>query len=186
MIKNSFSKEIQLVIYFLLFTFFSTAQYLPDKANSDKNSPAPLLRASCNNLDFSTGTTTNWDGKWCKNSDSSYYNILFGENLPDIGINSSGSSNQPGFVHEIMSSGTTDPNTLLSVVPPGYNFSIRLGNDKKGIFSRQVITNTFVVTEETALLTYWYSVVFSQDKGKPHAWNKKPFLESHCTMMLSI
>ena len=144
-------------------------------------------RASCNNLDFANGTTSNWIAKWCsKNSGfaGSNYNLT-AATLPDVGFNSSG-LNLYGYVHELVTDDAPDMYCGIKKVPPGHTYALRLGDDKaqSGGFmgkpnNHQMVSNTFVVDPNKPCITYWYAVVFSQASGgkKPHDQKDQPYFK---------
>ncbi|MEO6903010.1 MAG: PKD domain-containing protein [Bacteroidia bacterium] len=156
---------------------FKIIAQTPTESNSYKITRAP----SCNNLDFATGTTTGWVAAWCDKpgvigASNSNYN-LSANTLPAKSFNSSGTTNQKNFVHEIMTAGN-DPNTQLSTVPPGHSYSLRLGKDQVGANNHQMIANTFTVDAANPTITYWYSVVFQQDqRAAPHLQKDQPYFK---------
>jgi gliding motility-associated-like protein len=139
-----------------------------------------LSRNSCNNLDFSSGTT-GWVGKWCSTPSMQNY-AMAASALPTNGLNGSGGTNSFGFVHELVTPGM-DPHAPISRVPPGHTSALRLGDDKPytktGIggnpYNHQMISNTFTVSSANPTITYWYAVVFDQDAQKPHDETDQPY-----------
>jgi gliding motility-associated-like protein len=105
--------------------------------------------SSCPNLDFETGTLSNWVGylgECCVNN--------------NISIN----TGQPGIVfgrHTIMSGTGTDPNSEDSipvVAPGGGNYSVRLGNDDVNR-QAEALQYTMIVDTNSELFIYRYAVV---------------------------
>jgi PKD repeat protein len=167
-------------LLFLLFLVDSKAQN-----TSAQNNLMTLFNGSCNNLDFSSGTTLNWQGAWCKTADISNYATPINV-LPEKGFNSSSSNNKSGFVHEIMTAGT-DPYAPITTVPPGHTYSLRLGSDSAmkvllttppmGYpYSHQMVRNTFIVSAANPAITYWNAIVFAQNKLMPHALGDQPYI----------
>lgn len=97
---------------------------------------------SCPNVDLSQGNFTNWDGYT-----GSYYSpgTTFGI------VNGR---------HTIISQQGTDPNTCnqLSLIPPGHNKSIKLGNPSTGAQAEQLVYS-IQVTPQSSLFIYKYAVV---------------------------
>lgn len=148
--------------------------YKQEKENFKKTVPA--LRSlpssaltSCNNLDF-TDNTTSWTGKWNNTGTNHYADSP--NALPTNGLNSSAGSNGKNFVHEIVTTPGQDPHVPINTVPPGHNVALRLGSDEAyGLttannlpFNHQMIRNSFVVSSSNPTITYWYAVVFTQQK----------------------
>ncbi|HET6227830.1 MAG TPA: PKD domain-containing protein, partial [Bacteroidia bacterium] len=155
-------------------------------SNSLKPEPrvAAAPTASCNNLDFTdpNNPTTGWTGRWNNNINSSAYNTA-PTALPTVGLNSSGTNNMD-YVHEIVTTGN-DPNVGISRVPPGHSVALRLGDDEafnldvgdQLPFNHQMIRNTFTVSATNPTITYWYAVVFSQEKSGAHGSGDQPFFK---------
>ena len=130
--------------------------------------PAPTA-VSCNNLDF-TDRTTNWTGRW-NNTNTNHYGDA-ANSLPTNGLNSSAGTNGKNFVHEMVTGGQ-DPHVPIQRVPGGHTSALRLGSDEAyGLttlnilpFNHQMIRNTFTVSSANPTITYWYAVVFTQEKG---------------------
>ncbi len=154
--------------------------------NNLKSKPEPIVNspsATCNNLDFTSGTT-GWTGRWCGDpfggGSSTNYSYT-PANLPVAGLNSSG-TNQANYVHELMTAGT-DPYVPVSRVPPGHTSSLRLGSDEPISltafypFNHQVISNTFTVSPANPAITYWYAVVFDQAKMDAHLADVQPYFK---------
>ncbi len=110
--------------------------------------PVAAQQSSCPNADFELNSFAGWSG-------------TTGTCCP---INSTFPGIVPGR-HTIMTGPGTDPNTnnQLSVVAPGGNFSVRLGNDFANYQAEQ-LRYSFLVTPQTALFIYRYAVVL-QDPG---------------------
>ncbi|MBW7840967.1 MAG: PKD domain-containing protein, partial [Chitinophagaceae bacterium] len=121
-------------IYLLIVVFFSSLVSL--KAQN-----------ACQNANFSMGNFTNWIGRT---------GTCCPINTPTVGI-------VPGR-HTIMTPGT-DPVTgnQLQLVPPGYNFSARLGNNGTGA-QGEALQYSFLVSPANALFIYNYAVVL-EDPG---------------------
>ena len=139
--------------------------------------------ATCNNLDFTNGTT-GWSAKWNDQNDVNHY-LTAPMNLPANGFNSSGGTNANAYVHELVTAGT-DPYTPISRVPPGHTSAIRLGDDEAMYltarpypYNHQMVRNTFRVTPTNPTITYWYAVVFSQATKTPltgpHSKGDQPY-----------
>ncbi len=141
--------------------------------------------ANCNNLDFSTGTTVGWTGKW--NDLGGILGSTYGS-LAASGFNSSG-TNSMGYVHEICTGGN-DPNVPVTRVPPGHSYSLRLGDDSAYRidvasgnnpvslpFNHQIISNTFLVTQANQAVTYWYAVVLCQYNPNNHIAGDQPYFK---------
>src|SRR3954469_20301634 len=139
--------------------------------------------ASCNNLDFSAGTTS-WTGRWNNNANSNNYNTQ-PASLPTNGLNSSGTNNTD-YVHELVTAGN-DPYAGISRVPPGHSSALRLGDDEAYNldppailpFNHQMIRNTFTVSSANPTITYWYAVVFTQEKStlNAHTQGDQPYFK---------
>lgn len=143
--------------------------------------PLPIFSptATCNNLDFSSGTT-NWTGRW-NNTQSNEYNTQ-PASLPTNGLNSNGTNNL-SFVHELVTAGN-DTYVPISRVPPGHTSALRLGDNEAFNldfpplpFNHQMIRNTFTVSTANPTITYWYAVVFSQEKSGPHTKSEQPYFK---------
>ncbi len=128
-------------------------------------------RASCSNLDFTSGVS-GWTGSY-NNTKSQVYNTA-PLSLPVQNLGSG--------IHELMSSGN-DPYCPISKVPPGHSASLRLGND--GAFTmgsaypynHQMIRKTFTVSAANPTVTYWYAIVFSQASSNPHGKSEQPYFK---------
>jgi len=155
--------------------------------SSQKNNTPNSPMASCNNLDFSSGTA-NWQGQWSNIPNSGGVNAYGSMNVN--GLNSSG-VNSTFYVHEICTPGT-DGNVPINTVPPGHTTSLRLGNDsayKMNViqtqlgnsvffpYNHQKISNTFLVTQANKTITYWYAVALSQSATTPHIQTEQPFFK---------
>jgi gliding motility-associated-like protein len=141
------------------------------------NSIKPSGVPSCNNLNFSDGTTSNWNAKWNNTKKNEYKTLA--QNLPNVGFNSSG-FNSYGYVHELVTDDGPDKYAGIKKVPPGHTTALRLGDDKAILtsnfpFHHQVIANTFTVDAKNSCITYWYAIVFSQEKGSPHEKADQPY-----------
>jgi hypothetical protein len=104
----------------------------------------PAQSQSCENINFEMGDFTHWVGKT-----GSCCPI----NLPTTGI-------VPGR-HTIMTNITAkDPHTnnLLSLIPPGYAYSARLGNDNTGA-QAEGLSYTLTVGANNSLFIYNFAVV---------------------------
>ena len=158
-----------------------------EQRNNGNISPNQTM-ASCNNLDFSAGNTSNWVGQWNNQGTSGTINtggVAQGYgNLTVNGCNSGG-FNSMNYVHEICNGGT-DPNVPISRVAPGHSFSLRLGSDSAARvieggninplpFFHQTISNTFSVTANSQTITYWYAVVLTQYNPNNHSATIQPY-----------
>jgi PKD repeat protein len=104
-------------------------------------------QSECYNSDFSTGTFSGWEG----------YTGLY--NAPNI---------QKGIVetrHKIITTSSFDPRTCyqLPTIPPGENFSVKLGNELGGSEAEMLIY-TMNVTPENSIFLYKYAIVI-EDPG---------------------
>jgi gliding motility-associated-like protein len=136
--------------------------------------------ADCNNLDFSNGTTSGWQGTWNSTGAQDPANNWYGLNST-IGLNSSPAFNNVNYVHQLCTAGM-DRNVPLKRVPPNHTYSLRLGNDSAsrsstGAYNHQTISNTFTVTAQNNSLLYWYAVVFDQSQGVAHQATEQPYLK---------
>jgi len=143
--------------------------------------------ASCSNLDFSSGTLTNWVGQW---NNFAPNNGVGGNNaygtINTNGFNTTPSGyNDQGYVHEICTGGM-DRNVPVNTVPPGHSFSLRLGDDSAYVenlssakfpYNHQTISNTFSVTSASETITYWYAVALTQSSQSAHPENIQPFFK---------
>ncbi|HXB39703.1 MAG TPA: PKD domain-containing protein [Bacteroidia bacterium] len=142
--------------------------------------------ANCNNLDFSNGTTGGWAGQWNNQNNAAGANVYGG--LTVNGFNSS-LTNRWGYVHELCTGGM-DRNVPISTVPPGHSYSLRLGNDSAYQilqrtnnnpvnlpYNHQIISNTFMVTQQNKSISYWYAVVLCQYNPNNHASNIQPYFK---------
>ncbi len=135
--------------------------------------------AICNNLDFSNGTTSGWSGTWNSNGLQDPSNNGFGLNST-IGLNS-GAYNSIYTVHQLCTPGL-DRIVPVNRVPPGHTYSMRLGSDSAsttsaGAYNHQTASNTFLVTAQNCILTFWYAVMFSQTQGNPHPSADQPYFK---------
>ena len=178
---NQTCRKFRLVFTLVLIYFSSTAQETAHsrvQRGTGHQQFTPLFPGSCNNLDFKNGTT-GWQGKWCSTAAATNYATPAG-NLPTNGLNGSGGANAFGYVHELVTAGI-DPHVGISRVPPGHTAAIRLGDDKPiGLtanypFHHQIIKNTFLVTAANPTITYWYAVVFDQERAQPHTITDQPY-----------
>lgn len=102
---------------------------------------------NCPNANFSLGNFTNWVGRT---------GTCCPINVPTVGI--------VAGRHTIMTPGTDAvTGNQLQLVPPGYNFSARLGNNATGA-QGEALQYTFLVSSSNALFIYNYAVVL-QDPG---------------------
>jgi gliding motility-associated-like protein len=141
---------------------------------------------NCNNLDFGNGTTSGWYGMWNDQGGTPGINI-YGD-LTVTGLNSSASFNNTGTVHQLCTPG---PASYIPInrVPPGHNYSLRLGNDsayrilvdngQNSIlpYNHQIISNTFTVTEANKAISYWYAVALSQYNPNNHSAFIQPYFK---------
>ena len=162
------------------FTYLSDLE--KEKNEIERNIQAnKTASASCNNLDFTSGTT-NWVGQWSHTSGGPGLGAYGTMNVN--GLNSNG-VNDMGYVHEICTGGT-DRNVPINTVPPGHSVSLRLGDDSANIqnvaqapkypYNHQIISNTFSVTPSSQTITYWYAVALSQSTGG-HPITQQPFFK---------
>jgi gliding motility-associated-like protein len=163
--------------------------YLPyenSPAEKQGNNTVQTGGANCNNLDFSTGSTTGWAGKW--NNQGAAPGIGIYGTLCANGFNSFG-TNSMGYVHE-MCTGGNDPNVPITRLPPGHSYSLRLGDDSAYRlqlmynnnptflpFNHQIISNTFMVTQANQAVTYWYAVVLCQYNPNNHSAGNQPYFK---------
>jgi gliding motility-associated-like protein len=143
--------------------------------------PPPIPLATCNNLDF-TGGTTGWTAKWNNQNNTNQYSTS-PLSLPATGFNSSGGTDALPYVHELVTAGN-DPYVPVTRVPPGHSSAIRLGDDEAlnltgGIYpyNHQMVRNTFTVSATNPTITYWYSIVFSQASSLPHDQSDQPYFK---------
>ena len=136
---------VSTILYFSLLLSFAIA-------------PAIAQTSSCPNADFELNSFSGWTG-------------TTGSCCP---INSIIPGIVPGR-HTILTGAGTDPNTnnVLTVVAPGGNYSVRLGNQNVGAEAEQ-LKYSFLVTPQTQLFIYRYAVVL-QDPG--HAPGEQPRFE---------
>ena len=183
-----------------------TYKYLPDvekekteaeertkKLEADRNNGVnQTLSTSCNNLDFSSGTTANWVASWNDGPSAAGGQGFYGI-INTNGFNSHG-FNDMGYVHELCNGGT-DPLVPINRVAPGHTYSLRLGDDSAYIladnagfgavypYNHQKISNTFSVTPTSQTITYWYAVVLDQGNlatgGTIHLPGQQPFFDIH-------
>lgn len=148
---------------------------------ASKPQPLPVFAptATCNNLDFSSGTT-NWTGRW-NNTQANEYDTAPGS-LPTNGLNSNGTNNLT-YVHELVTAGN-DTYVPISRIPPNHSSALRLGDNEAFNldnppfpFNHQMIRNTFTVTAANPTITYWYAVVFSQEKSGAHTKSEQPYFK---------
>jgi gliding motility-associated-like protein len=198
-IKNKIIDETNALHYWLnKIPEYRTAYndvYLPylktvkNTTSSNKNSVPNTTQGSCNNLDFSSASCANWSGQWSDVPNSGGMNA-YGP-LDVTGINTNGSFNDMGYVHEVCTP-NTDRNVPISTVPPGHTHSLRLGDDSAYImnvlqtstgnsssfpYNHQTISNTFLVTAANKIITYWYAVALSQSTTQPHNQPEQPFFK---------
>lgn|GEM_PF-821297 len=176
-------------------------KYLPFAAQEKQeemelsNRPASANRtmSSCNNLDFSAGNLSNWVGQW--NNRGTSGTLVNGGGQPNQGygaltvngLNSSAGFNSMGHVHELCNNGM-DPHVPINRLPPGHNYSLRLGDDSAYVqtsagtqnntafpYNHQTISNTFAVTATNKTITYWYAVVLDQAANNGHPPAEQPY-----------
>jgi gliding motility-associated-like protein len=177
-----------------LFEKVYSEDYLPFSLNNANNTSAKQGNnavssggANCNNLDFSTGTTAGWAGKWNDLGGIMGAGSTYGT-LAATGFNSSG-TNSMGYVHQICTGGN-DPNVPVTRVPPGHSYSLRLGDDSAYRidvtsgnnpmslpFNHQIVSNTFMVTQANQAVTYWYAVVLCQYNPNNHVAGDQPYFK---------
>lgn len=170
-------------------TYLPWLQNRQSEIAAQRNNVPASTQASCNNLDFTSGTA-NWTGMW-SNTPSTGGMMAYGA-MNVTGFNSNG-VNDMGYVHEICTPGT-DRNVPISTVPPGHNTSLRLGDDSAYImnivqvnntsgnptyfpYNHQMISNKFLVTSANKTITYWYAVALSQSLTAPHNQPEQPFFK---------
>ena len=160
-------------------------QELDNFQTAKKNANKPFIPntggAVCNNLDVGNGTLSGWTGAWhsTRLTDLLPPPSPYG-NINTAGLNSSGGYNNMSFVHELCTAGTDPIIPSISRVPPGHTYSVRLGNDMAAnAYNHQTLSNTFKVTALNNTITYWYSVLLSQDttKSKVHPAADQPFFK---------
>ncbi|MCC6599862.1 MAG: gliding motility-associated C-terminal domain-containing protein [Crocinitomicaceae bacterium] len=104
--------------------------------------------SACPNADFESGSLSGWTGStgYCCAINTPYQGIVSGQ-------------------HTIMSGSGTDPYACIpiTVVAPGSNFSVRLGNSGTGSQAER-LRYIFDVTPESTLIIYKYAVVL-EDPG---------------------
>lgn len=119
----------------------------------------------CVNMDFEDGNFNGWQGQVQSRG----------------GLGGTGQIvTRPGFVqHCIMTRTQRDPYIPnLSVVAPGGNYSVRLGNTEAGGHVARM-TQSFIVDSNNAILTYRYAVVLeSPDNDPNHQGMKSPHFQS--------
>ncbi|HSH64249.1 MAG TPA: hypothetical protein VLB84_00275, partial [Bacteroidia bacterium] len=137
--------------------------------------------ATCNNLDFTSGTT-GWTARWNNQFNSNKYNTA-PTALPAVGFNSSGGTDAAAFVHELVTPGA-DKYVPIQRAPPGHTSAMRLGDDEAMFlnsgsypFNHQMIRNTFTVSASNPTITYWYAIVFSQATSLPHGQADQPYFK---------
>jgi gliding motility-associated-like protein len=147
-----------------------------------QDTPPPVPTATCNNLDFTSGTT-GWTAKWNNQNNTNHYNTS-PLSLPANGFNSSGGTNAAAYVHELVTAGNDPYISTITRVPPGHTSAIRLGDDEainltSGIYpyNHQMIRNTFTVSAANPTITYWYAIVFSQATLIPHDQSDQPYFK---------
>ena len=113
---------------------------------------------SCPNVDLSQGNFNNWTG----------YTGTYYAPGTNFGITQGR--------HTIVSTQATDPNTCngLSVIPPGHNASVKLGNATSGAQAEELVY-TINVTPQSNLFVYKYAVVL-QNPG--HTAPQQPKFET--------
>jgi hypothetical protein len=107
-----------------------------------------LAQSGCPNANLAAGNFSNWSG-----FTGDYW-------TPDL---------VPGIVpgrHTIMTTSAYDPFTCsgLNVIPPGSNFSARLGNSSTGAQGESLIYE-LTVDNSNALFIYKYAVVLENPSG---------------------
>lgn len=149
------------------------------------NTPKPM--SSCNNLDFSTGNTSGWTAQYNNQGTSGTLNGTQGYgNLTATGFDASG-YNDVGYTTELCTAGN-DPHVPISRVAPGHPYAMRLGNDSAARiiaqgssgslpFQHQLISNTFLVTQNNKTITYWYAVVLCQYNPNNHSATNQPYFK---------
>jgi gliding motility-associated-like protein len=150
------------------------------------NSSVQTGGANCNNLDFYTGTTTGWSGQW-NNANNVPGSNAYG------GLTANGFHNSLydrwGYAHELCTGGF-DRNVPISCVPPGHSYAMRLGNDSAYQllqtygnnppylpYNHQIISNTFLVTQQNKSVSYWYAVVLCQYNPNNHPSTIQPYFK---------
>lgn len=142
--------------------------------------------ANCNNLDFYLGTTAGWTGQWNNMSNgpgAGTYGALTVNGFHNSGYN------LYGYAHELCTGGT-DRNVPVSCVPPGHSYAMRLGNDSAYQvlqnngnnpaslpYNHQMVSNTFLVTQQNKAVSYWYAVVLCQYNPNNHASTIQPYFK---------
>ncbi len=175
-----------------LFEKLYTEKYIPltvhpNTINAKQgNNSTQTGGANCNNLDFGNGTNGGWVGQWNNQPGAGGLGI-YGA-LSVNGFNSS-LTNRWGYVHELCTGGF-DRNVPILTVPPGHTYALRLGNDSayqiqnaQGTnptslpYNHQIISNTFLVTNQNKSITYSYAVVLCQYNPNNHASNIQPYFK---------
>ena len=173
---------------------FAAQEKAEETERLNKFTSAERTMSSCNNLDFSSGDLSNWTGQWNNQGTSGTLvngggqaNQGYGA-LTVNGLNTNGAFNSMGYVHEVCNGGV-DPHVPINRVPPGHNYSMRLGDDASYTisgsggqgavypFNHQTISNTFPVTTTYQTITYWYAVVLDQGagSGNVHPASEQPY-----------
>lgn len=133
---------------------------LPDDAyrTSSPSSPSAQMMTPCTNMDFETGTLSGWSGS--------------------TGFNP-GCCTTPGLLvgrQDIVTGAGFDPivGAPLTLVAPGGNYSVRLGNSNTG-GEAETLSQTFTVSATTTSFTYQYAVVLENPSG--HSTSEQPFFK---------
>ena len=127
---------------------------------------------SCPNLDFSQGNFTNW---LCRTSTSQYrpstaYNDLIWSGTNPVATRHTIMTNIYGYDSNTCNG---NPNSRLSLIPNGFMYSARIGNDSSGS-QVDAIVYQMTVDSSNALLLMHFAVVF-QDPG--HSADQQPYFE---------
>lgn len=132
-------------------------------------------QSNCNNLNFASGTTNGWIGRWNNTQQNQY-------STPPASLPASGLST---LVHKIVTP-AQDPYAPILTVPPGHSYALRLGSDSAlkiptdnhfYPYNHQMMRNTISVTSENASLKIWTAIVFSQDVKSPHSIADEPYVK---------
>lgn len=126
---------------------------------------AGKVHSQCANADFSYGNFTNWTGSVGEN-DGTTSGLGYTAKVAMI-IGTPNSSPYTAGQQTIMNHAGTDPNTqnLLSVLPPGGNYSCRLGNaqveacDNSSYPQAAQLKYEMKVTPSNSMFEYQYAVV---------------------------
>jgi gliding motility-associated-like protein len=156
------------------------------------HSISTVLNASCNNIDFETGTFAGWTGATGYNANSNTALTVSAAGINTLGLNSAETSCS---FHTLMTTaGGTDPWGGFPVVDPGGGtYAVRLGGENintnaeastagctvyypSGIpayySNGETLQQTFLVTPNNTLLTYNYAVVLAK---APHPNGQQPY-----------